>query len=100
MLDEVEQRRNSSFLNDPSSTNFGSVDQCLRIPLIWQTSEQINCGLPSITAHRISQSPLLFSLAQKYQGYTTCSDVKECVSRLLSGGETSDQWSAKGSWFA
>ena len=65
MLDGGEQRRNCSFLNDHSSTKSGPVDQrlknlrhladittnILRSAQYHCTSQQIYCGLPSITAH-------------------------------------------------
>ena len=94
MLDEVEQRRNSSFLHDPSCTKF--VPVVPKIPSCFQTSKQINCLLPSITALR---TPLFFfSLLKNFRPTQPVLQVKEGVSCLLPGGENSDQWATNSHW--
>jgi hypothetical protein len=104
ILDEVEHRRNRPFLNEPSSTKFGPVDLCLKNPPIWQTSEQIHCSLPTITAHRTLHS--FFLLVQKHKDYKICSPCC-CYTKYawrnvfficFLGGETCDQWAAKSHW--
>jgi len=97
MLDEVEQSRNRSFLNDPSCTKFGPFDWCLIIPPSCQTSEQIYCGLPNITGQPTPLS--CFLLAQKtWRLHNPFPTWRNIFLGCFLVGDTSDQRTARSPW--